>query len=642
MSTATQEDQPSPYHQALHSPQTRHHNHMIICCTYSGYLDKTTHVYLALNSPWQASCNRGPAAAITLSSSYRFMQIMAKIAGIQHQNLGPVQHHIMTAVIQIKADALYLLQKYDAAIQLCDQSLNLAEKNFVLENSVNNSMHNSYSSVKMWRWSFISKCYFRLGKLDASLNVIEKLQQTASANDKCGIDNIEELLSLAATIQELLDHRKAENENFKMGKYTEAVENYTAALSSNIKSRPFAAICFGNRAAAHQASGQIADAITDCSMAMALDGNYAKAISRRATLHEMVRDYEQAACDIRRLISVLGSQSNEKAKHSESPNGSTGGKESRQAQQRLLAVEDQAKMRTPLDFYLILGIKPADTAADIKKAYHKAAHGLLPLCAPLHTDFACPPASATVVPLMNISEVPPKTEQGDITLQNPRLLLKLDLEKLAGFLPGHLASVLISSNRDESLFRYLLCGVRLLHSLFRERKTINSELWHACVEPLVSIPPVGSLAVYFPQGHGEQVAASMQKEAKRSSAILHKVITEAIPDTVGSKLIGLVTSRAEIPELLKLDDVIGLVIPRGSNKLVSDIKSSTKIPVLGHADGICHVYVDKSANLEMAKQIALDAKTVYPAGCDAMETLLVHKDLVEKGWINNIIVDLRT
>lgn len=125
---------------------------------------------------------------------------------------------------------------------------------------------------------------------------------------------------------------------------------------------------------------------------------------------------------------------------------------------------------------------------------------------------------------------------------------------------------------------------------------------------MVSIPPVGSLAVYFPQGHGEQVAASMQKEAKRSNAILHKIITEAISDTVGSKLIGLVTSRAEIPELLRLDDVIDLVIPRGSNKLVSDIKSSTKIPILGHADGICHVYVDKSANLEMAKQITLNPK----------------------------------
>nr|CAC82184.1 pyrroline-5-carboxylate synthetase 1 [Medicago truncatula] len=132
------------------------------------------------------------------------------------------------------------------------------------------------------------------------------------------------------------------------------------------------------------------------------------------------------------------------------------------------------------------------------------------------------------------------------------------------------------------------------------------------------------------------------KEANRSNAILHKVITEAIPDTVGSKLIGLVTSRAEIPELLKLDDVIDLVIPRGSNKLVSDIKSSTKIPVLGHADGICHVYVDKSANLEMAKQIVLDAKTDYPSGCNAMETLLVHKDLVEKGWLNSISVNLRS
>ncbi|XP_028776170.1 delta-1-pyrroline-5-carboxylate synthase isoform X2 [Neltuma alba] len=132
------------------------------------------------------------------------------------------------------------------------------------------------------------------------------------------------------------------------------------------------------------------------------------------------------------------------------------------------------------------------------------------------------------------------------------------------------------------------------------------------------------------------------KEAKRSNAILHKVITEAIPETVGGKLIGLVTSRAEIPELLKLDDAIDLVIPRGSNKLVSSIKSSTKIPVLGHADGICHIYVDKSAKMEMAGRIVLDAKIDYPAGCNAMETLLVHKDLAEKGWLNDIIVDLRT
>uniref|UniRef100_A0A6N2LR34 Uncharacterized protein n=1 Tax=Salix viminalis TaxID=40686 RepID=A0A6N2LR34_SALVM len=132
------------------------------------------------------------------------------------------------------------------------------------------------------------------------------------------------------------------------------------------------------------------------------------------------------------------------------------------------------------------------------------------------------------------------------------------------------------------------------------------------------------------------------KEARRSNAILHKVITTAIPDTVGGKLIGLVTSRDEIPDLLKLDDVIDLVIPRGSSKLVSKIKSSTKIPVLGHADGICHVYVDKSANMEIAKCVVLDAKIDYPAACNAMETLLVHQDLVHSGGLNELIADLRT
>ncbi|XP_044473107.1 delta-1-pyrroline-5-carboxylate synthase-like [Mangifera indica] len=131
------------------------------------------------------------------------------------------------------------------------------------------------------------------------------------------------------------------------------------------------------------------------------------------------------------------------------------------------------------------------------------------------------------------------------------------------------------------------------------------------------------------------------KEAKRSNAILHKVITSAIPDTIGEKLIGLVTSREEITDLLKLDDVIDLVIPRGSNKLVSEIKESTKIPVLGHADGICHVYLDKSADMEMASRIVLDAKIDYPAACNAMETLLVHKDLSSNPKLNEIIIKLQ-
>ncbi|XP_020216361.1 delta-1-pyrroline-5-carboxylate synthase isoform X1 [Cajanus cajan] len=131
------------------------------------------------------------------------------------------------------------------------------------------------------------------------------------------------------------------------------------------------------------------------------------------------------------------------------------------------------------------------------------------------------------------------------------------------------------------------------------------------------------------------------KEAKRSNAVLHKVITSVIPDTVGSKIIGLVTSREEIPDLLKLDDVIDLVVPRGSNKLVSQIKDSTKIPVLGHADGICHVYVDKTANIDMAKKIIRDAKTDYPAACNAMETLLVHIDLSRNGGLDELVAELQ-
>eukprot|EP00249_Psilotum_nudum_P023508 c28901_g1_i2 orf=755-3061(-) len=126
------------------------------------------------------------------------------------------------------------------------------------------------------------------------------------------------------------------------------------------------------------------------------------------------------------------------------------------------------------------------------------------------------------------------------------------------------------------------------------------------------------------------------KEAVRSNAILHKIITESLPGIVGKELIGLVTSREEIPDLLKLDDAIDLVIPRGSNKLVSQIKESTKIPVLGHSDGVCHVFIDKSADMKKAKRIVLDAKLDYPAACNAMETLLVHEHLVQTGGLHEL------
>ena len=87
----------------------------------------------------------------------------------------------------------------------------------------------------------------------------------------------------------------------------------------------------------------------------------------------------------------------------------------------------------------------------------------------------------------------------------------------------------------------------------------------------------------------------------------------------------LLTSREESLGLLKLDGLVDLIIPRGSNALVRFIQDNTRIPVLGHADGICHLFVDAAADPELALRVAIDSKTQYPAACNAIETLLVHQ-----------------
>lgn len=142
-----------------------------------------------------------------------------------------------------------------------------------------------------------------------------------------------------------------------------------------------------------------------------------------------------------------------------------------------------------------------------------------------------------------------------------------------------------------------------------------------------ALPQIAALAIR--SGNGLLLKGG--KEATNSNAILHKIIVESMAEvapSVGKDVIGLVTSRDEIDALLKLNDVIDLVIPRGSNQLVSYIQQNTKIPVLGHADGICHIYVDAAADDAMARKICVDSKIDYPAACNAVETILVHESLV--------------
>ncbi|KAK9823878.1 hypothetical protein WJX72_006131 [[Myrmecia] bisecta] len=155
-----------------------------------------------------------------------------------------------------------------------------------------------------------------------------------------------------------------------------------------------------------------------------------------------------------------------------------------------------------------------------------------------------------------------------------------------------------------------------------------------------ALPQIAALAIR--SGNGLLLKGG--KEASRSNATLHRIIVDAIAAAapqVGPELISLITSRAAVDELLKLDDVIDLVIPRGSNALVSHIQQHTKIAVLGHADGICHIYLDPAVDIARACRVCVDAKTDYPAACNAVEKILVHSDLARDGRLFQLQFALR-
>lgn len=117
-------------------------------------------------------------------------------------------------------------------------------------------------------------------------------------------------------------------------------------------------------------------------------------------------------------------------------------------------------------------------------------------------------------------------------------------------------------------------------------------------------------------------------EAKNTNRLLFDLIVAAT-DLVGipHNWIQLIESREDVNAILSYDEYIDLIIPRGSNAFVQYIMNNSKIPVIGHADGICHCYVDSYGDIEKAQRVVLDAKTQYVSVCNATETLLVHKDI---------------
>merc|ERR1719278_2066809 len=148
-----------------------------------------------------------------------------------------------------------------------------------------------------------------------------------------------------------------------------------------------------------------------------------------------------------------------------------------------------------------------------------------------------------------------------------------------------------------------------------------------------ALPQVASLAIASANG----LLMKGGKEASHSNKCLMKFVREALGQFGCADAISLVSSRDEVDDLLKLDNYIDLIIPRGSNELVRSIKERSKsIPVLGHADGICHTYLDEHCDLEKAIKIVVDAKTDYPAACNAMETLLVHESLLSSDHFYHI------
>lgn len=173
---------------------------------------------------------------------------------------------------------------------------------------------------------------------------------------------------------------------------------------------------------------------------------------------------------------------------------------------------------------------------------------------------------------------------------------------------------LLSTMLDEGLELYkVTCPIGVIGIIFESRPDALVQISTLCLKS------------------GNSVLLKGGREAKETNRILTDVIEEAsLAAGLPEGWISLLESRDDVNEMLKMDDYLDLIIPRGSNEFVRYIMENSRIPVMGHADGICHVYVDNDASIDMAVSITVDSKTQYVAVCNATETLLVHEAIAER------------
>jgi glutamate-5-semialdehyde dehydrogenase len=201
--------------------------------------------------------------------------------------------------------------------------------------------------------------------------------------------------------------------------------------------------------------------------------------------------------------------------------------------------------------------------------------------------------------------------------------LKLDSVKIEEMAKGlrslvqlddPVGKVLLATEMDQGLELYkVTCPIGVVGSVFESRPDALVQIAALCLKS------------------GNAVILKGGSEAMLTNQFLSDLIRKTVQDSaqLPEDAVQLVETREAVEKLLKLDEYVDLLVPRGSGELVKYIRDHSKIPVLGHTEGVCHEYVDADADVKMAIAICYDAKVQYPAACNAMETLLVHRNIAE-------------